>query len=131
MKRVIISILVLFLFLDLFGQERMSDKKWIDSVFYTNFERMQNAFDSNMMYDTHVDRIFVYMTCYFSGIECKNIDFSGFCYFDEKKLKQWKDWFELYKDRIEKEKVVWCINALKREKYTQQLYDSLDNLIIP
>lgn len=113
-----------------FDSNNMNEQEWIDSIFNENFNKMLYAVDSNMMYDNYVDRLFLYLLCCMSGIECTTIDYSGFCYFDKKRLEEWKNWFKLNKHEISVEKVIWGLTFLKSDNKTQQQWDSLHMLKI-
>jgi hypothetical protein len=114
-----------------FDSNKMNEQSWIDSIFNENFNEMQLAVDSNKMYDIYVDRVFVYLLSYMSGIECTTIDYSGFCYFDKKKLEEWENWFEINKHEISVEKVIWGLNFLRNDHKTEEGWDTLHNLRIP
>jgi hypothetical protein len=103
---------------------------WVDSLFCENFKQMEYAVENNLMYDNYVDRYFVLLLSFLSGIECSSIHYSGFCYFDKKKLEDWKAWYNSNKCKITKENVLWGLSILKSESKTQNQLDSLYKLKI-
>lgn len=132
-KLLFILLLVLSVNFELQCQQNSFDLEQvkIDSIFYSNFKQMKYALDSHIINDTHVDRFFVHLLTYLSGIQCSNVDFTGFCYYDYEKLQEWENWYKKNKSKITLEIVNWGLNALRRDDFSQKLVDSLKNLKIP
>lgn len=102
----------------------------VDSLFSSNFDKMEKVIENNLpIDDSHVDRYFIYMLTYLSGIDCEAIDYSGFCHFTRKSLDEWKLWYKKNKLFLKWEKINQGFLLLKKDKLTDKEFDELDSLL--
>jgi len=102
----------------------------VDSICEANFLIMQKAIDSNLLYDNYVDRYFIHLISYISEIECNNIDFTGFCYFDQNKLEQWQNWYFKNREFIISDLFIRGLKIIRDEKRTHEQLDSLNMIVL-
>ena len=101
----------------------------VDSLFQSNFKRMEKTITGEKPQgDNSVDRSFVYLLTYFTGIDCKTSDYSGFCYFDKEKLNLWKKWYGENKSEIEWKVVEKALSILEKSYPSEDEFEFLENL---
>lgn len=101
----------------------------VDSLFQSNFKRMEKTITGEKSQDDNsVDRAFVSLLTYFSGVECSASDYSGFCHFDKEKLTLWEEWYKKNKSEIEWGVVENALKILKKPYPSEDEYEFLENL---
>ena len=112
--------------------DNIRNEAQVDSFFNINFKRMHFTLDNFMFIrETTVDKSFVWLLSYISGIHCIGVDFAGVCIFDRKTLDEWENWYEKYRKDISTDKIRWGLKALYSDHKTDQTYDSLRRLRVP
>jgi len=88
----------------------------VDSLFSFNFNKMYSVIRDNVAQgDNNIDRNFVYLLTFLTGIDCHTTNYSGFCYFTDIELKEWSDWYLKNKTKIEWENVQKAILILQKK----------------
>ena len=112
------------------SNERLFVDERVDSLFTVNFQKMTEVIEKNIALDDNtIDREFVILLTFLSGVDCKTTDYSGFCYFSENELILWKDWYDKNKYKLKWVNVERGLELIRKEVLDDQEWEELKNLI--
>jgi hypothetical protein len=134
MKYLIVIVFILSSFKSARQVTALSDTFYVDprvdSLFTLNFTKMNRAITTKRLDDSYVDRKFVILLTYLSGIQYDTSDYSGFAYFSSKTLEKWEVWYKENKHKIVWEKVNIGLFLLKKNLRSEEDFKELRSLLI-